>query len=324
MTTSPDRGWITSPRLLGLAAVGAFLFSYWHTLVELCEFWQRDEDYSAGAFVPLVAAYVIWSKRKQLRALTMRVCWWGFAALACAQAVRFCGMYLDYISLERYSIVLTVLSLVLIVFGPGVLWRLRWVSLFLFLMLPLPYRIHTAVTVPLQEFASVTASFWLELMGYWVVRHGNILELDGRTLIAVEEACNGLRMLTAFIFVSATLAFVIHRPTWQKATLVLSSVPIAICGNAVRLVATATYLHWAAVGLSETLFHDLAGLAMMPLAVLILLGELRLLRWLSTDVPIDKLSSDRGDDASVQTRAGTSPQTSVAEPGRLMNASRRT
>jgi exosortase/archaeosortase family protein len=103
------------------------------------------------------------------------------------------------------------------------------------------------------------------------------LVLNERTRLAVVEACSGLRMLTAFIVVAATLAYVVKRPRWQKAIVLLSSIPVAIACNAARLIVTAWLFLWASSETAERFFHDFAGLTMMPLAVLLLVAELWLM-----------------------------------------------
>ena len=90
----------------------------------------------------------------------------------------------------------------------------------------------------------------------------------------VAEACSGLRMLTAFVIVAAVLAYVVNRPRWQKLVLIISSIPVAILCNIARVVVTALLFQVAGSDVAEKFFHDFAGWAMMPLAVLILVGEL--------------------------------------------------
>jgi exosortase len=107
--------------------------------------------------------------------------------------------------------------------------------------------------------------------------------LNGDTPVAVAEACSGLRMLTAFVVVAAFMAFVLRRPAWQRIALVASSVPIAIVCNLVRLVATAELFVLVSSDIGERFFHDFAGLTMMPLAVLMLVGELWLFSVLVED-----------------------------------------
>jgi exosortase/archaeosortase family protein len=90
-------------------------------------------------------------------------------------------------------------------------------------------------------------------------------------------------MLTAFIVVSATLAYIIRRPKWQKAVILLSSIPVAIACNLLRLCLTAELFLVASSETAERFFHDFAGLTMMPVAVLILIGELMLLKKIAPD-----------------------------------------
>lgn len=263
----------------------ALLWSYWPTLLELWAVWQSNDDYSVGQLVPFVTAYVIWSRRKELKrgAGHRSWWWWGLAALVTAQFVRFVGIYYNYVSLERYSMVLSVWSLFLILLPAAAIRGVRLPLVFLLLMVPLPGRVHDAVTLPLQEFATRSAMFVLQLFGFWVRREGNVIQLNDETLVAVAEACNGLRMLTAFVVVAAALAMLVNRPVWQKAIVTLSSVPVAIIANTVRLVATVLLIHLMGSTAADTFFHDFAGLVMMPVAIIILLGELALLRWLVKD-----------------------------------------
>ena len=112
-----------------------------------------------------------------------------------------------------------------------------------------------------------------------------MLHLDEQTAVLVAEACSGLRLLTAFVFTAALVAFVIKRPAWQKVIVLLSGLPIAVLANAVRVLATSVVVYWAQNTLLEQQFHDVAGLLMMPFALLLLVGELKFLALLTTTPP---------------------------------------
>ena len=264
---------------LGLSAV--FVWSYWPTLKDLWIFWQQDPDYSVGQLVPLVAAYLVWAKRKMLCELPIRPCWWGLVVLLLSQAIRFCGLLFMYGSLERYSLIFAVLGIALLVLGHKVVRRLAWVFMFLLLLAPLPRRMHEMLSLPLQDFATTSATFGLELLGYLVAREGNVLRLGDQSTIAIVEACNGLRMLTAFVVVAAVLAFIVHRPRWQKLVIVLSGVPVAILANTFRLIVTVVVYETMGSETGEWFFHDLAGLTMMPIAIVVLALELKCIDWLT-------------------------------------------
>ena len=117
-------------------------WSYWPTLTGLWRNWQSDDNYSVGQLVPLAAIYLAWLQRRGLAGCTKAPCWWGVLLLLLAEAGRAFGLLFVYESAERYSLVLTIIALVLLVAGRQVFWRVRWILLFLFLMVPLPGRIH--------------------------------------------------------------------------------------------------------------------------------------------------------------------------------------
>ena len=189
--------------------------------------------------------------------------------------------------------VLSIAGLVLLVAGVDVFRRVGPILLFLVLMVPLPGRIHNAISAPLQGQAAGGAIFVLELLGVAVMREGNLLVLDDSISVGVAEACSGLRMLTAFVVVGSVLAYVIARPRWQKFVMLISTVPVAIVCNIVRLVVTAELFRVTSSETAERFFHDFAGWTMMPMAVLWLLAELWVMsRLVLPDTPsIDLISA---------------------------------
>ena len=150
------------------------------------------------------------------------------------------------------------------------------------MMLPLPKRVETFVMAPLQAWATISSVFCLETLGYNVIREGNIINING-TLVAIAEACNGLRMLTAFIVVNSTIALIVHRKRWEKVIILVSSIPIALLCNTIRLTLTAYAFTKLDLESWEKIFHDFGGIVMMPLA----LGFVFLELWLLSKVVIE-------------------------------------
>jgi exosortase len=240
--------------------------------------WQTNDDYSAGQLVPLVAIFLVWRERRALGQCLLAPCWWGGIALVLlAQAVRIYALLFVFGSVEPYTLVLTIAGLVLMVAGWQVFRRLLWILLFLFLMLPLPGPVHNTISGPLQRLATTGSVVLLEAFGVQVSQQGNVVVLGENTPIAVAEACSGLRMLTAFVMVAAFIAYMVKRPRWQKAVLLASSIPVAVICNIVRIFATAVLILHVSSEVGEKFFHDFAGLVMMPVAVLLLFGELWLM-----------------------------------------------
>ncbi len=264
--------------LVGGAALGAaFLWSYWPILQDLLKECRRSDEYSAGLLVPLLAAYVLWSRWGDLVSRPVRpAVFWGAAVLVLSQAMRLFGLFWMYGSAERVSIVLSLTALVLLLFGWSVLRRTATVLLFLCLMLPWPHRVQAQISLPLQDWATDSAVFCLELAGYSVMRDGNVIGI-GQTDVAVAEACNGLRMVTAFLVISALVVLLVQRAWWEKLIVLLSSLPIALLCNTLRLAITAVFFTILKGDNVQKLFHDFGGYAMMPLALALVLGEFWLL-----------------------------------------------
>jgi exosortase len=294
------RTWNTPAALLValLVLLAATAWSWWPTLADLSEEWHDNEDYSAGQLVPLVAILLVWVRRKSLQECALKPCWWGgVTVLVLAQAVRIFGLLFMFDSAQRYSLVFTIAGLVLMVAGWQVFRRVFWVLLFLFLMVPWPGRVHNMISGPLQQLATSGSVFFLEAFLPRVSQQGNIVMLSDNTPMAVAEACSGLRMLTAFIIVSGFVAYMVKRARWQKTVLLLSSVPVAVVCNIIRIVTTALLMLTVSTEVGEKFFHDFAGLVMMPAAVLLLFGEIWLMDHLVVPEPATRPSP-----ASIVTR----------------------
>jgi exosortase len=222
------------------------------------------------------AVYLLWTDRHRLLSgRRVQPSWWSaIGLLLFSQLVRAVGITGMLDSLERYSLILALGGLLLLLAGRPFCRRIQYHYLFLFLMVPLPAPIHNRIALPLLGLATQAACAVLDILGIQVIPEGNTLLLNGRVELAVAEACSGLRMLTAFIVVAAFLAFLADRPRWQRVVLLASSVPVAMICNIMRLVATALLFLLVNENVGQKFFHDFAGVSMMPLAILLLMAEL--------------------------------------------------
>ena len=84
-------------------------------------------------------------------------------------------------------------------------------------------------------------------------------------------------------FVIGGLVVLLIRRTWlEKLIVLVSSLPIALLCNTVRLAITAVFFTVLQGDYWETIFHDFGGYAMMPLALAAVVVELWLLKKLTT------------------------------------------
>ena len=263
-----------------LALLTTTAWSYWPTMTDLFKEWQRNEDYSAGQLVPLVALFLVWVRQKATSRSACSSPAGGVALrlLILAYAARMYGLLFMFESAQRYSLVLTAAGLVLLVAGWQVFRRVSWILLFLFLMVPLPGRVHNMISGPLQRLATSGSVFILEAFLPHVSRQGNVVMLNENTPMAVAEACSGLRMLTAFIIVAGFIAYMVKRSRMAEGRPARSrAFPWRSTCNIIRIVVTAILMLMVSTEAGEKFFHDFAGVVMMPAAVLLLFGEIWLM-----------------------------------------------
>ena len=263
--------------LFGLGMIlFAFIWSYWPGLQALWKTWLGSDEYSSGLLVPFLAVYILWSRRNTIVKCPIQVSVIGGLLLLFSQALRVFGLFFQFGSAEKLSIVLSIISLVLFLFGWQLFRKVATILLFLFLMLPWPYRIQNAIAIPLQRWATTSAVFCLETIGYEPIQEGNVIHI-GETTVAIAEACNGLRMIAAFFVISGLIVLLVKRTWWEKLIILISSLPIALLCNTIRLAITAIFFTILEGEYWQKVFHDFGGYAMMPLAIGIIIAELWLL-----------------------------------------------
>src|SRR4029079_2924652 len=129
----------------------ALLWTYARTIADLINEWEGNPNYSVGMIVPFAAAYLVWADRDALKRVPIRPAWSGLVILLIAQLVRLAGLAALYESAERYSILLTIVGLVVLVGGWKLFHEVRWILLLLVLMIPFPGSIHNMISSPLQD-----------------------------------------------------------------------------------------------------------------------------------------------------------------------------
>ena len=97
-------------------------------------------------------------------------------------------------------------------------------------------------------------------------------------------------MLLTFFALATAIILLSKRPWVDKLVIVLSAVPIAVVANIVRVTITAFLYEFVSSTLARKLIHDWAGYLMMPVGLLILWLELKILDHLfivESDRPVD-------------------------------------
>ena len=253
---------------------------YTPSMVAMAHVWWADQYAGHGMFVPLFGALVAWMDRDRLRAAVGAGSAAGLAFLAVGLGVLGAGHATGSLLLQGLSVPLSVAGLVAWSFGLPFLRRAAFPVWFLALMVPLPRPVIEAVTLDLQLFAAGVAASALRLLDIPIYQVGTLIELPSLTL-SVAEVCNGLRFLMALLVLTTAFAQVTQRTIPRKIVLALSSIPIAIVANAVRVAAIGLGVHYIGPEAASGTIHNwigkgVWGLTLIPLVALgFLLSRIR-------------------------------------------------
>lgn len=261
----------------------AFIWFYWRSFGLFKRTWANP-DYQHGPIVPMFSLFLLWFRRDMIIPFKGRGSWWGLAFLAVWAWMRLAAVYFNFQSLPEMSMLPFFAGFALFVGGwQALLWA--WPAIaFLAFMLPLPGDVQSALSMQLQSIATRISVFTVQTMGIPSVATGNVIQLTDKPL-EVAQACSGLRMMMMFFALCVGAAFVVKKPLWEKLLIIVSAAPIAILGNAARIIVTAVCMdltrRWPSMmdaHAMEQIIHDWAGyLIEMPCGMLLLWLELTLL-----------------------------------------------
>ena len=262
-----------------------FVWAFASTLTDLALVWRTNDQYSHGFLVPGFALLLLWLRRDKLEAASARPgLIIGTFLLLLGLGLRLAGVYWYYLWLDNIAIVPCVAGLCWMM-GGWAAWRWAWPAiLYLIFMIPLPYRLSTALSAPLQSLATTVSTFIMQAIGLPALAEGNVIVLNEARLNVVE-ACSGLRMLVVFVALSAAMALLTRRPLVDKLILLVSAIPIAVVSNILRITATGILHETTSSETANVFFHDLGGWLMMPLGLMFLGVEVKILSHLFLDPP---------------------------------------
>jgi exosortase D (VPLPA-CTERM-specific) len=227
-------------------------------LNQLYQIWSLQPEYSHGVIVPVLAAFLVWRQRAELRNLKFAGSWYGLIVVAAGLGLRVIGYYSTMHTIERYAFLLVLYGLVLTLTGPAIFRRLWMPLAVLIFMVPLPISITQGLSLDLQLMSSALGVALIRLAGISVYLEGNIIDL-GSYQLQVAEACSGLRYLFPLMTLAFLAAFMFRGPFWKRALIFVSSVPITILMNSLRIGFVGITVEMWGYRMAEGLLHDAEG-----------------------------------------------------------------
>jgi exosortase len=253
---------------------------YYRVAVKLVYDWYTIPDYSHGFLVPFFAAFLIWDKRKVLKATPIRQTWSGIALVVFSIMVLILGVYGVELFTARISFILLMTGLIATFFGWAMVRELRFPLLVLVLAIPFPAILFNRITFPLQLLASRIASDILPWLGVPTLHEGNVIELPVMKL-EVAEACSGIRSLMSLFTLAVFYGYFLEKTTKRRVILALASIPIAVTANVARIVGTGLCVQYWDPEKALGFFHEFSGWVMFVVSLACLYLVHRAMRLIS-------------------------------------------
>ncbi len=266
--------------LLVSAAILVAILAFSGALSELVHRWNKQEEYSHGFLIPIVTAWLLWTRRDALRANVGQPSWIGPVLILLTVAMHITGELSAIFILSQVGFVVALIGIVLGIGGYPLL-RVAFIPIaFLLFAIPLPYFIDAVLTLRLQLISSELGVFFIRMLGIPVYLDGNVIDM-GNYQLQVVEACSGLRYLYPLLSLGFLAAYLFHAPLWQRVLVFLSSIPIAIGMNGFRIGLVGILVDRWGTAMAEGVLHFFEGWVIFLACAILLAGEMYLLAWIT-------------------------------------------
>lgn len=242
---------------------------YWHTISTTAILLTASEDMAHGFFAPVVAGFILWSNRDRLTTGLSEPSIWAVSLLALGALLAVPASLGASTTISRLGFLLSLAGVTLVLGGVPLLKAVRFPLLLLLYTFPIPAVLYGEITLPLQLLASRLAEMSFEMLGYSVLREGNVIELANQKL-SVVEACSGLRSLVTLSFFTAVYSYLMDHRNWVRTLLVVAAIPAAILINAMRITLTGV-LGKINPAWTKGTVHDITGWVCFAIGFLIVL-----------------------------------------------------
>jgi exosortase D (VPLPA-CTERM-specific) len=256
------------------AALSVWLF--WDGISYMWGYWMGAPEYSHAILIPPIAAFLIWQQKDRLELIPFDGSWWGVALVLLGGGLLVLGQLATVYTLVQFAYFLTLAGLTLSFTGARAYRLLAIPLLILMFMIPLPQFVLNRLSLDLQLLSSQLGVWFMRLAGISVYVEGNVIDLGGYKL-QVADACSGLRYLFPLMTLSFLMAYFYKGAAWKRVVVFLSSIPITLLMNSLRVGAIGVMVeHWG-IGMAEGFLHDFQGWAVFMMCAGMLLGETAIL-----------------------------------------------
>ncbi len=159
---------------------------------------------------------------------------WGLLPLVAGLLVQSLSYILQMKYVGMWSLALTLTGGVLLLYGAGLLAIVRFTLAFSLLANPLPHSVLNAMTLWIQSASTTGAASLMSLLGFTLIRHGNVIQVPG-AMLEVAEACSGFHKFLSLSAFTLLFGYLCTTSNLKRVILMLAVLPIALIANILRI-----------------------------------------------------------------------------------------
>lgn len=243
-------------------------------------FWQlyrqrwETIDYTHAYFILPISLWLAWRKRRALSELTqsakLKSSFLGLPILILSILMFIFGWRQDYLFISTLSLIPVLYGLTIYLYGTSIAKSLTFPILYLLLLVPPPLGVLDNITLPMRHGISALTEIILKTFHYPITREGLLLSI-GKHGIYMGAPCSGFRSLITMISLGLVYGYINKGPLKKKAILISSTIPLALLGNLIRVIAMClvTFYFGEAIGHK---FHDISGFVIFLILIMGLTG----------------------------------------------------
>lgn len=262
--------------LLLALAIGVLALAGRQALGAVWDTWLELPEYSHGVIVPVVCLFLAWQRQHDFLAMPMAGSWGGPGLALAGVALHALGKLAALLIFQQYGLLLMLYGLLWSLVGNAAMRRLAIPLLLLALAIPLPQFVLKPFSAQMQLLSSQIGVGFIRLFGVSVFLEGNVIDL-GSLKLQVAEACDGLRYLFPLMTLGLIMACFFRAPLWQRALVFLSSIPITILMNSLRIGVIGLSVEHFGRALAEGFLHEFQGWVVFMASATLMILEMTLL-----------------------------------------------
>ena len=233
----------------------------------IAQFMVDDSNYSHGFLIPIVCLWLVWQMRDNLKNMVIESAKCGLWMTGAGLIIHVLALSVKVDFISALSMLMTIVGIILHLFG----WKMMRVLVFpvgfLFFMIPFPDVFTIFLTYKLKIMATHGAVATVNAIGIPCIAEGAKIILPD-TFLEVGAPCSGIRSLISLLALGALFAYLLNISIIRRMVVFLSTIPIALLSNVIRitLLCLVAHIYGKEAALPGGFFHDFSGFLVFIIA----------------------------------------------------------